>query len=254
MPWDVDTSSTIQKAIAVLEVVAASSRAINIPDIATEIGLPRQTVHRIVTQLTDIAMLRRDPGRDRYFIGDRFSKLALNALTMSSQRNELHSVLTDLVDQIGETCNLGILDGTDVVYLDRVECHWPLSFHLKAGSRVKAYPTAIGKLLLAHLDDRTRVRTLQRIEFQKITDTTIVDEDQVEAHLAEIRNRGYSLNDQEDYVGLVAIAVPVRGDNDKIVAGLGIHAPVPRLSIEQLPSLLSKMYTASETIGKILTK
>lgn len=252
MPETFETNSAIQKAFAVLEVIANETRPVNIPDLSEQIGLPRQTVHRVATQLVDIGLLRRDPARERYSLGTRFNQLALRGLTRSTQLGGAHSILVELVDTIEETCNIGMLDQTDVIYLDRVECHWPLRIQLKAGSRVKAYPTAIGKLLLAHLDTRSRRRAIAKIDFQKLTEATIIDEDEVEIHLSQIRDQGFSINNQEDYVGLIAVSVPIRDVKGKIIAGLGVHALQARFSIDEIPSLLPKMHAAAKRIGKEL--
>ena len=245
-----ETNTAIQKAIAVIEAVAKESRPVNIPDLAAEIGLPRQTIHRVATQLADIGLLRRDPARERYSLGARFNVLAMNGLRNSAQHSDAHSILVELVGDVEETCNVGMLDGTDVIYLDRVECHWPLRIRLTAGSRVEAYPTAIGKLLLANLDARARRRALSKIQFRKLTEFTIVDEDEIEADLSRIREQGYSINNQEDYVGLVAVAVPIRDADGNVFAGVGVHGPLPRLSLDGIPTLLPKMYAAADKLGK----
>ncbi|MCG8546844.1 MAG: IclR family transcriptional regulator [Alphaproteobacteria bacterium] len=252
MPDSYETKTAIQKAVAVLEAVTSEARPVNLPDLAAQIDLPRQTVHRVATQLADIGLLRRDPARERYSVGARFNRLALAGLISSVQLSDAHSVLVGLADDIEETCNVGMLDDTDVIYLDRVECHWPLRIQLKAGSRVEAYPTAIGKLLLAHLDARIRQRTLSKIKLSALTDFTITDRDNVDEHFARIREQGFSINNQEDYVGLIAAAVPIRNQNGQIIAGLGVHAPLARLSTDDIPTILPKMHAAAEQIGRVL--
>lgn len=247
-----ETKTAIQKAVAVLEAITSESRPMNLPDLAAQIDLPRQTVHRVATQLADMGLLRRDPARERYSIGARFNRLALAGLTNSAQLSDAHSVLVGLAEDVEETCNVGMLDDTDVIYLDRVECHWPLRIQLKAGSRVAAYPTAIGKLLLAHLDAGIRQRTLSKIKTEPLTDFTITAADDIDKHLARIREQGYSVNNQEDFVGLIAFAVPIRNENGQIIAGLGVHAPLARLSKNDVPTVLPKMHAAAEQIGRLL--
>lgn len=252
MPDNPKTNTAIQKAIAILEIVANDVRALSLPDIANQLSMPRQTVHRVVRQLEDVGLLQRDPGRERYSIGTRLNRLALGAISNSHQRGMAHAVLARLVEEIGETCNVGMLNSHEVVYIDRVECDWPLRVQLKPGSRVPVHCTAIGKLLLAHLDPESRHQILSACQLTRFTDHTITDPKKLEANLEEIRSQGYSINYQEDSVGLIAVAVPVRDGHGHVVGGLAVHAPEARLSVGDARSLLPKLNQAADKIGNTL--
>jgi DNA-binding IclR family transcriptional regulator len=242
------TNTAIQKAIAILETIANDTRALSLPDIAEQLSLPRQTIHRVIKQLEEIGLVVRDPGRERYRIGQRLNQLALATISNPHQNKTSHAVLQGLVDDVAETCNVGMLDGHEVIYVDRVECDWPLRVQLKAGSRVPVYCTAIGKLLLANQDAEARQHILSVSKLKRYTDNTITTVDELEADLEEIRLLGYSINNQEDSVGLIAMAVPIRDIHGHVVAGLAVHAPEARLSIPAARRLLPKFHEAA---GKI---
>lgn len=246
------TNTAIQKAIAILETIANDTRALSLPDIAEQLSLPRQTIYRVIKQLEDLGLVIRDPIRERYCIGHRLSQLALASISNSYQNKASHAILQHLVDEVGETCNVGMLDGHEVIYIDRVECDWPLRVQLKAGSRVPVYCTAIGKLLLANLEAEARQHVLSVSELKRFTDNTITSPEELEANLEEIRLLGYSINNQEDSVGLIAMAVPIRNAHDQIVAGLAVHALEARLSIPATRRLLPKFQAAAAKIGSIL--
>ncbi len=246
------TNTAIQKAIAILETIANDTRALSLPDIAEQLSLPRQTVFRVVKQLEDIGLVIRDPSRERYYIGQRLNHLALASISNSHQNKTSHAILQQLVDEVGETCNVGMLDGHEVIYIDRVECDWPLRVQLKAGSRVPVYCTAIGKLLLANLGAEARQHVLSVSKLKRFTDSTITSPEELEANLEEIRLLGYSINNQEDSVGLIAMAVPIRNVHDQIVAGLAVHAPEARLSIPATRRLLPRFQEAAAKIGSTL--
>src|SRR5262245_44980454 len=108
-----EKGSALDKALAVLEAVAEQSQPIGLPDLSSRLKLPRQTVHRVLLQLEAAGLLRRDSGRDRFSIGPRFSALALRALYTRNQSAPIRTILQSLVDDIEETCNIGILDGLD---------------------------------------------------------------------------------------------------------------------------------------------
>ena len=246
---DSQTNTAIQKAVAILETIANENRALSLPDIADQLSLPRQTIHRVVKQLEQIGLVLRDPQRERYRIGQRLNRLALSAISNAQQNKASHAVLQALVADVRETCNVGMLDGHEVVYIDRVECDWPLRVQLSAGSRVPVYCTAIGKLLLAHQDAEARRGIILSGPLKRLTENTITDPDELEANLEEIRLLGYSINNQEDSVGLIAMAVPIRDAHGHVVAGLAVHAPEARLSIPAAKRLLPRFHAAAAKIA-----
>lgn len=252
MAEKLETNSAIQKGVAILERIAGDLKPLAIPDIAAELGLSRQTVHRVVRQLEDNDLLVREPGRDRYAIGPRLRRLALSAISTSQQTGATHAILQRLVDDVRETCNIGMLDGQEVIYIDRVECDWPLRVQLKVGSHVPIHCTAIGKLLLAYQDGETRHRLLGAAKLTRYTANTVTDPEQLATALDQIQNQGYSVNDQEDAVGLIAVAVPVFDPQGEAIAGLAVHAPEARLSISDALELLPRLRNTATDVSSSL--
>ena len=243
-------NSAISRAFDLLEVISKQLRPISIKELSLELGLPRQSVHRLVSQLETLGVLARDLGSDRFSIGPRLKSLSLTCLSSHQQTSSSHAVLERLVSEVGETCNLGMLDGGQVFYLDRVECDWPLRVQLRPGSRVPAYCTAIGKLLLAYSESRVRKKLLSSMDLVQLTDNTITDPALLDLEFEEIRTREFSLNNEEDSVGLIAVAVPIRDPSGNVVAGLGMHAPTARVSIERAKGYLPKIRAAADEIAK----
>ena len=103
-------SSALEKALAVLEAILEHPQAVGLPDLAARLGLPSQTVHRLLVQLERSGLVVRDPSRERYSVGPRLSRLAVGTLRSLNQAAPIRSILKDLVDDVGETCNLGVLD------------------------------------------------------------------------------------------------------------------------------------------------
>ena len=112
-------------------------------------GLTKPTAHRITTMLAEMGFIERDSLKRGLIEGPRLIRLAMNTLTSAAPRNMRHSILRSVSDEIGETCNFGVLAGSEVIYLDRVEAKWPLGLRFEAGSRVPAHCTALGKIVLA---------------------------------------------------------------------------------------------------------
>jgi DNA-binding IclR family transcriptional regulator len=254
MPKDkADTSrgSALEKALLVLETVAGQPQSIGLPDLTARTGLPRQTVHRILRQLEDNGLLLRDPSRDRYSIGARLSRLSLSTLHSANQGAPMRVILQDLVDDIRETCNIGVLDGLRFVYLDRIECDWPLRIHLTVGSRVPAHCTSGGKVLLAHLPADRRAALLRAGRLKSYTPNTITRVVELEKELDKIRADGYALNQQEFNVGIIGLAVPIAAADGPPPAALALHAPAVRLSTSRALKHVPKMKAAARRLAQV---
>lgn len=242
----------VGKATLILEAIANSSQPANIADLASELGMPRQTVHRVLAQLSEIGLVRRDALRERFFVGPRLRAMSLAVLIHSNADAAANLVLRTLVDEVHETCNVGMLDGDKVVYLNRVECDWPLRVQLRPGSRVPAYCTAIGKLLLAHMPEPEQRALVDSLRFRRLTPNTLMNPAELQEDLREIVKRGYSINNQEDSLGLVAVAVPVANADGRVAAGLAVHAAEARMPVEQIVRRLPLLRRTAAKLSKAL--
>jgi DNA-binding IclR family transcriptional regulator len=243
--------STLEKALAVLEAVGDQPQAVGLPDLAARLKLPRQTVHRVLGQLQDAGLVTRHPARERYSVGPRMTRLALASLNSRNQGAPVRAILADLVDDLNETCNIGVLDDLEYVYLERIECKWPLRTHLGAGSRVSAYGTSGGKTLLAELDPEQCKRLLRSRKLEAHTPHTITKLQDLEAEFANIRGRGFALNNQEYLDGIVGLAVPIKDAGGRAVAALAMHGPVTRLSLKACEGHVPRLTQAAERIARV---
>ncbi|WP_454856583.1 IclR family transcriptional regulator [Rhizobium binxianense] len=247
-----EPNSAISRSIELLETISSHLRPVSVQELTLETGMPRQSVHRLITQLESLALLVREPGSDRFAIGPRLKSLSLSCISSYQQTSATHEILKELVKDVGETCNVGVLDSNQVLYIDRVECEWPLRVQLRPGSRVPVYCTAIGKLLLAFAESRNRQKILSYVPLTPLTDNTITDPILLDMAFEEIRLRNFSVNREEDALGLIAVAVPLRDPSGQVVAGLGMHAPTARMSLEKAKSCLPRLRAAAEEMAAAL--
>ncbi len=245
-----ERGSALDKALAVLEAITAQAQPIGLPDLSARLDMPRQTVHRVLMQLEAAGLIVRDPSRDRFSVGPRFSMLALAALQTQNQAAPIRAILQALVDDIEETCNIGVLDGLQFVYLERVECRWSLRVHLQAGSRVPAHCTSGGKVMLAHLDEQVRANLFRNVKLKAFTRQTIISTDDLERDLVAVRERGYALNDQEFTTGVIGVAVPIRSRDGRMLAALALHGPSPRLDIDRAVGFVPKLKQAANLLAR----
>jgi DNA-binding IclR family transcriptional regulator len=243
----------VPKALRVLETVAGRKRALSIAEIAAALGLPQPTAHRIVGVLERLGFLGREPGRRRIVEGARLVGLGLDTLQAAASSGSRHAVLAALAKKTGESCNLGVLAGGHVVYVDRVESQWPLGLRFEPGSRVPLHCTAIGKLLLAQLSAAALDAQLANGPLTRYTATTITDARRLRGELARIRRQGYSTDNQEFMSGVVCIAVPVSGPrNGGVCAGLAISAAEARLTLAGVRRFLPDLRKAATRLARSL--
>jgi DNA-binding IclR family transcriptional regulator len=240
--------SALAKSLAILDVVAARNGPVALAEIAQALDIPRQTAHRLAAQLLETGLLSRDPEKDSYIVGHRAVDLGLAAIRADARSAPVDAILRRLVADVGETCNMGVLDRSQVLYVHRVECDWPLRVQLRAGAHVPLHATALGKLFLAWLPKRTRSRLIEG-PLERFTPNTLTGPDALEAQFRTIRERGYSLNNEENMTGLIGIAVPVFGPDGKPVAGLSVHAPVFRLTLARAQEHFRRLSEAADDLA-----
>lgn len=246
-------SSAIDRAFSILECFDHNRKPLRLAEVASDVGLPKQTAHRILKQLEAMELLERDIQPEKYRLGPRMRALGISAIVSQNQTASTRVILDDLVHQFEETVNIGVLDNGEVLYIDRVECHWPLRVQLSPGSRVKVHCTAIGKLLLAHLPKAQLKVMLNNMSLEKYTPNTIIDMAALEAECSKIRAQGYSENIGEDLRGLVALAVPIFDAQGEVIAGIAVHAPEARMGLETMRSHLGLLTDAAARLGTALT-
>lgn len=237
------------RALQVIECVAGAGSPCSLEEITRLVQLPKPTALRIVHLLEHHRVLAREPGAKRYAAGDRLQALAWAVLRSARFRSERHAILQRLVSDIGETCNVAVLDGRDLVYLDRVETLSPLRLNLAVGSRVPLHCTSGGKLFLSRLPRSRWERLLGREELVRQTENTLIDRDELARELTRIREQGWSADREEMLVGIVCLAVPVLDSSGEMRASLALQAPLARMSHEQSLTHLPRLRGAAAELA-----
>jgi DNA-binding IclR family transcriptional regulator len=222
----------IFRVLDLLRFITVSAQPVTVAEIASELTLPRGTVHRLCVRLEREGWLEREPDGRHFTIGAQAEMVATRAQQHSSRRATRHSILEALSAKVGATCNFTTLSGRDVLYLDRVETSWPAAMQLQRGSLVPTYCTASGKLLLATIDDARRTRLIDTLDMQRLTERTVTDRAHLKTILGGIAACGYALDDEEFLPGLIALAVPVVGPRGRVLGAVALHARSDRLSLE----------------------
>jgi DNA-binding IclR family transcriptional regulator len=208
-------------------------------------------VHRLLGQLEEAGLVRREPARERYSIGPRQSRLALASLCSKNQSAPIRALLQDLVDDVKETCNIGVLDDLDYVYTERIECKWPLRTHLEAGSRIGAHANSGGKLMLTQLEPEVLKRLLKGRKLKAYTRHTLTRPASLLAELELVREKGYALNNEELFDGIVGVAVPIAGEGRRTFAALAMHGPMTRLTLQDCENLVPTLRRTADKLARV---
>ena len=247
-------SGTALKAFAVLETIVASPRPLSVSDLAVLMKIPKPTMHRIVRQLDTDGLLQKEPRSRVYGPGPRLIGFARSTMRAAMRSAPRHAILEALSARIGETCNFGMIDGSAVTYLDRVEAAWPFGLKFEPGSRVPLHCTSMGKMLLSGLPRRRREELIETSELHRYTENTITDIEVLRVEVDSIRKRGYSIDNQEFLAGVICLAVPLIDGNGAVCAALAISAPQARMpiaaAIEHLPALQEAAAELAAHLGR----
>ena len=235
---DGGTQSTLIRGFLIVEKIVQADRPLSSAYLAEELDLPKATVHRIAQQLEEEGLLQREPGGKRFTGGKRLRELAMATLSNAVLGAPRRAILKTLSEEVGETCNLTVLDGNEIVYLDRVETNWPYRIHLPVGSHLPLHCTATGKLFLANMKPAARRRLIDGLTLTRHTDQTITDPQALELQLQKIAEEGVGFDTGEYLEGMVAIAVPVIGEDNRMCFAIAIHAPSARKSLSELRQYL----------------
>ena len=247
----IDGDTPTLRLFALLEVIAQKNQLFSLQSLVEETGLPKPTLHRMLQQLESAGMLQRDGDGRHYSTGLRLRRMAEQLLLNNTVHGARHAVLRQLVDEVGESCNLTALSGSEVLYLDRVETPAPLRFYLHPGSRVPAHCSASGKLFLGQMSPSQRRRLLEHTPLEKYTARTLTTFEALDAEVERVSRDGYAFDDEEFLPGLFCLAVLVPNPQGRSNTGVAIQAPVMRLSHDKVLKLLPALQRAAQAIAQI---
>jgi len=250
-------SQSLERGLAILGCFTPKRPVLGIADIADELGMSRSTTHRYVITLVALGYLEQGASR-KYRLGLRVTDLGMSALNSTGLREHAHPYLEELRQRTSYTASLAVLEGTDILYVDRARSfrrgQSRIDLDLHPGSRLPAYCTAMGKLLLANLPDAEQRELLASIKLSKRGPNTITTKKALREELEQVADAGFAVNDEELAQGLYAIAAPVRNEARDVVAAVNLAAHSSMISLEELvdalgPHLVSTADRISARLG-----
>jgi IclR family KDG regulon transcriptional repressor len=244
--------SSVGNAARLLKAFLPREKEIGVSELARRLDLGKSTVHRLLTTLVAEGLVEKDPVTGMYRLGLVMFELGQAVRVHMDLHAAVGPVLAALREETHESCQVGVLDGHDVVYVDRLESSQSLRLFNEMGRRVPVHTTSSGKVLLAHLPPDRLDAVLATAPLTRMTTRSITDADQLRAELTRVRARGWSEAVEEREVGVASIAAPVRDADGDVVAAISIGGPAARMGAAQRKRLAEVVVEAGEAASRRL--
>jgi IclR family acetate operon transcriptional repressor len=242
----------IRKVLSILELLDSAPSGLQLNQIAEGTGINKSTAHRFLCHLESEGYLFRD-GFGNYMVGAKLSRLGSGASFQSTLSKLARPVMENLRKITGETINLAVLDGTDVLYIDVLETVHTFRLVTRIGSHLPFYSTSLGKAMVAAIADSTRLEELLNgVEFEPTTPRSINNIGRLKKQLAIVRRQGYALDDEEAVAGIRCIGAAILEANGEVVAALSISGPVVRFTSDRVPLFSRELRKAVREVSWLL--
>lgn len=243
---------SLTRGLSILESLARAEGGLTLTDVAQRVGLPPSTTHRLLSTLEKMGYVFQAGDLGLWYVGLQAFTVGSSFLAARDWVAQSHPYMRRLMEQAGETANLAILDGSEAVFIDQVQCRETMRTIVRLGSRVPLHASGVGKAIFAALPDEHIEAILKVRGLPRITDTTITSPEIMWASLRVIRQRGFSFDDEEHLVGTRCVASPIYDEHAEVLGAISLAGPVSRLPdtrIKQLGPLVA--HTAEEITRKV---
>jgi len=243
---------SMARGFAVIKAFSSQPDALTIADVARRTGLSRAVSRRFLLTLADLGYIAAADGVFR--LTPRVLELGYTFLSSLRLPDVAQPVMEQVVDTLHESCSVSVLDATDIVYVARVPAKRIMAINLAIGSRLPAYPTSMGRVLLAALSPAALDGYFARAELKPLTDRTITSPDELRRVIAQVRERGWAMVDQEVEVGVRSVAAPIVDRSGRTVAAVNVSSHASRVNLKDmrarhLPLLLEAARRISAALG-----
>jgi IclR family KDG regulon transcriptional repressor len=220
-----DTVKSAERALNVVELLTRHPNGCTYTEIAEMLRLPKSSAFALLTTVVGTGFVDFDESSRKYVLGIKAFEAGQTWLASRDLAERAMPYMVRVRDQVNETCQLAVLDGTDNVYLAVAPAQHHLVLQSTIGSRLPAYATGLGKVLLAGLADEELEARLATLQLRPFTPKTIVNKKRLLEKVREARQEGYATDDGEYTPSVACVAVPVRGHTGTVVAAISVSAP-----------------------------
>lgn len=241
--------NSVDRALVILEYLGTQTKEVGVRELGQAIGLSKSSVHRILQTLRARGFVRWNPDNARYSLGMRAFEVGCGILRSMEAHAVAKPYLEQLVSQLGETAFLGVIDDSELVYIDKIDGRRSVRMYADIGSRKPLHSTAIGKALLAHLDRAEIDRIIAARQLARYTKNTITDPEVLRQELDKIRRQGYAEDNEEMEDGLYCVGAPLFNYSGKPVASISVAVPKIGQQNLQKDRIIKAVTTAASEIS-----
>jgi len=241
----------VLRAFSILDTLADAPEPLKVSQLAARLDVPRNTTYELVNTLVHLRAAEFAPdgrvalSRHLFELGSRYAQ-SLNLVS------EAQVVARQLVDVHNETVHVAILEGLDVLYIVKQDSRQDVRMVSALGRRLPAHCTAVGKVLLAHLEPQARALLTDGVELRALTSRSITSHDALERELALIRDRGFATDDRESNEDVRCVAAPIRDERGQVIAGMSISVPTVRMDQRRQRALAAAVSEAADDLSSRL--
>jgi DNA-binding IclR family transcriptional regulator len=242
--------SSVKKAMDILMLFTEHSSGLSLGEISRRIDLHKSSILRTLSTLASSGIIEKDSENGTYRLGLLILEMAGNVLERYDFREQAKPFLEKLADKTGEIIHLSILDGGEIIYLDKKGAAQPLTVATKIWGRHPAHCSAMGKVLLSGLSRDEMEKALGPGPYQRMTKNTITDPAVLYQVLQCVRHDGYAIDDEEAFQGIRCVAAPVVGRDGCILAAISATVPKQRMESERTIEMCGLIKDAAEKISE----
>jgi IclR family KDG regulon transcriptional repressor len=243
---------SVYRAVKILDVLSSEGEK-SVTEISRSLNFPKSSVHEIISTLLEAGILEKDSDRNRYSLGLKLFELGKQAQANLEISKVAIPSLRGLHAQLDETVHLTVLDGMEVLYIECFESTKRLRTYSVIGVRAPLHCTAVGKAILAYLDEREVDEVIQSMGLPRFTENTITDRQRLNAEMKNIRDCGFAIDDMEHEDGVRCVGAPVRNHTGKVVASISVSGPSQRMTSSRLgefaPLVMERAAEISKRLG-----
>lgn len=240
----------LERALDILDTLA--SGGLTLTALSARLGQAPSTVHRVLATLEARAMVEQDPGTQAWHVGAGAFRYGSAFLRRASVVERAQPLLRRLMEETGETANLGIRQGDSVLFVSQAEAQHSIRAFFPPGTRTPLHASGIGKALLAHAPPEVLARLHADRPLERFTARTITDPEALQAELATIESAGAALDDEEKAEGMRCVAAPVFDLHGAAIAGLSVSGPTQRMTDHALPAIRAAVMQAAAELSASL--
>ncbi|MFA5902737.1 MAG: IclR family transcriptional regulator [Desulfobacula sp.] len=245
----------LARGLSILELFTSEAPALSLSEVVAALEINKSTAYRFLTTLETMGYLERDSSNRRYRPSLKVLQLGFRAINLDV-RQVARPYLERLAQDMCETVSMGVMSGTDVIYIDRVRNRSIVGVVLEVGSRLPAHTVTIGKVLLSEYPPEKLAGFLEKAKLKEFGPKTITTHEGLLAELSLAREQGFAICDEELAPGLMAAGALIRDHHGKAIAGINVSGSVSTISIERLkneiaPAVVETARQISQAIGYV---